>query len=212
MFDGADRSWDGVFGGLDARTLDHDERLDFINTRIERALAGKTWAILSGGEETQLVWDAAIRAFLEGNWLASLLCCHAVCEREIAGILSVSRTKLNDYLPKNWERLGMGGLVALVKKHGMLPDVIITDLLELAESRKPYGHWRSTIHDDSLLARAQREYEISGNPDRDELVQRLIVRDATNAMTTTISLYFGSYGLGGYRDDPTGRTTPKQPS
>jgi len=190
-------SWDEVFGSLDARTLDHDERLDFVNSKIELALAGKSWTILSGGEETQLVWDAAIRAFLDGNWLASLLCCHAVCERELAGILSLSRARLNDALAKDWERLGMGGLLAEVRKHRLLPDNLIQSLLELVDSRKPYGHWRSAIHDDALLARAKREHEASGNPDRTELVQRLIVRDATNAMTTTVDLYFGSYGLGG---------------
>jgi len=186
--------WDDVFGGLDARTLDHDQRLNFINAKIANTLGAKNWAAMSGGEETQLVWDAAVRAFLEGNWLASLLCCHAVCEREIAGMLSLSRIRSDD-LPKGWERLGMGGLLAEARMRNALPPQLVADLFEVAESRKPYGHWRSTTHDDSLLARTRREAEASGHEDRAELIERLIVRDATNAMATTISLYFGSYGL-----------------
>lgn len=152
------------------------------------------WAELSGGEETQLIWDAAVRAFLDGKWLASLRCCHAVCEREIAGILPLSRAR-SDNLPKGWERLGMGGLLGQVSKRNTLPPPLVAALFELVESRKPYGHWRSTIHDDSLLARTRRECEISGQEDRAELVERLIVRDATKAITTTVALYFGSYGL-----------------
>ena len=186
--------WDEVFGGLDARTLDHDQRLEFINGKIETALAGKTWTALSGGEEGQLVWDAAVRAFLEGNWLASLLCCHAVCERELAGILTLYP---DDQVPEGWERFGMGRLLVELKRLRRLPPDLIEDLFALSKSRKPYGHWRSSLADDAMMARVIRESEATGSVDRNELVQRLLVRDATNAMTTSVALYFGSYGLGG---------------
>lgn len=50
---------------------------------------------------------------------------------------------------------------------------------------------------DPELDRKARLLRETGNPDRSELVQRLIVRDATDAVTTTTALYFGSYGFGG---------------
>lgn len=60
-------SWDGVFGDLDVRVLDHDQRLDWINARIHQTLRGKEWAALSAGEEGQLAWDAAVRTFFGGH-------------------------------------------------------------------------------------------------------------------------------------------------
>lgn len=47
------------------------------------------------------------------------------------------------------------------------------------------------------MQRVRAEHEQTGNIDYANLVQRLVVRDATHAMDTTIRLYFGSYGLGG---------------
>lgn len=190
-------SWDDVFGDLDVRVLDHGQRLDWINDRIHRTLRGKNWAALSAGEEGQLAWDAAMRTFLEGIWVASIFCCHAVCEREVAGVLTTSNARLDGELPKSWESKGLGGLLTLVRKHDLLPTDLIVELQRVADVRKPYGHWRSAIDEESLMTRVRVEHELTGNTNYANLVQRLVVRDATHSMETTIKLYFGSYGLGG---------------
>lgn len=191
-------SWDDVFGDLDVRVLDHDLRLDWINDRIHRTLRGKDWAALSAGEEGQLAWDAAVQTFVEGIWVACIFSCHVVCEREIAGVLSVSNARLNDQLPKNWESFGLGRLLGEATKHHLLPTDLIEAVQQVADARKPYGHWRSAVHDESLMNRVRVEHEqTEGNTSYANLVQRLVVRDATQAMETTIRLYFGSYGLGG---------------
>lgn len=85
-------SWDDVFGDLDVRVLDHNQRLDWINDRIHRTLHGKGWEALSADEEVQLARDAAVRTFLEGIWGACIFSCHVVCEREVAGVLSTSHS------------------------------------------------------------------------------------------------------------------------
>jgi hypothetical protein len=190
-------TWDEVFGDLDVRTLSRDERLDLINVEIQRTLHGKTWAAMSGGEETILTWEASVHAFLDGNWAAVILCCHVVCERELAGVFSASLANSNGELNKRWEKFGLGELLTEAAKHNMLPPRLIDELRALANFRKPYGHWRSFIHEDSLNQRVLREAEITGSVHSDRLVERLIVRDATNAMLTTIRIYFGSYSLGG---------------
>ena len=138
------------------------------------------------------MWDACIRTFLDEVWVATILCCHSLCERELAGVLSLSRACLNGQLPKNWERLGLGGLLGLIERHNLLPSDLIHDLRTLGAARKPYGHWRSAAEPDSLMQRIRAEYEESGG-DPDDLAERLVVRDATNAMVTTIKLYFGGY-------------------
>lgn len=190
-------SWDDVFGDLDMRVLDRGQRLDWINDRIHRTLRGKNWAALSAGDEGQLAWDAAMRTFVEGIWVASIFCCHVVCEREVAGVLTASDAQLNGQFPESWERRGLGGLLTLVRKHDLLPLDLIVEVQRVAEARRPYGHWRSTIDEHSLRTRVRAEHELTGNTDFANLMQRLVVRDATHSMETTIKLYFGSYGLGG---------------
>ncbi|SIJ41150.1 Uncharacterised protein [Mycobacteroides abscessus subsp. bolletii] len=188
-------SWDDVFGDLDVRVLDHDQRLDWINKRIHQTLRGKDWAVLSVGEEGRLAWDAAVQTFLEGIWVACIFfSCHVVCEREIAGALAMLPDGVKS---KSWESFGLGRLLGEVTKHRLLPLDLIKDVQRIADSRKPYGHWRSAAHGESLMQRVRVEHEETGNADWANLTQRSVVRDATLAMDTTIRLYFGSYGLGG---------------
>jgi hypothetical protein len=104
---------------------------------------------------------------------------------------------LNGWLPKSWESFGLGRLLGEATKHQLLPPDLIEDVRQVADARKPYGHWRPVVHEESLMQRVRAELEQTGNTDYDNLVQRLVVRDATHAMDTTIRLYFGSYGLGG---------------
>lgn len=190
-------SWDDVFGDLDVRVLDHDERLDLINDCIYRTLQGKSWAAKTAGEEGELAWGAAVQTFLDGIWVACIFSCHVVCEREVAGIVSVSASRLNGEIPKNWETFGLGRLLDETTKHDLLPPSLIDDIRQVANARKPYGHWRSAIHEESMMQRVRAESELTDNVDRANLVERLVVRDATHAMLTAIRLYFGSYGLGG---------------
>ncbi|WP_417219623.1 hypothetical protein [Arthrobacter sp.] len=197
---GVDQSWDEVFGDLDVRTLDPDQRLDLVDKWISEALTGKSWAALSGGDEAQLVWDAAVRSFLDGNWVAAILCAHAVAERELAGMVpALSTSALNQFQspPKRWERMGLGELLTAVEKFGVLDPELLSDLRRLADVRKPYGHWRPYLDEQSINQRVMAEHRATGNLDYDNLVQRLIVRDATHSMRTTAHLYFGSYGFGG---------------
>lgn len=153
-------NWDDIFGDLDVRTLDHDQRLDLINQHIGRTLQGKSWAALTAGEEGQLAWDAAVRTFLDGVWVASILCCHVVCEREVAGIISASVSRLNNEIPKNWESFGLGKLLDETKNHDLLPPRLIDDVRQVANARKPYGHWRSAIHEESMVQRVRAESEV----------------------------------------------------
>lgn len=189
-----DVTWDDVFGDLDVRILDAGQRLDWINQRIRWTLRGKDWAAISAGDEGQLAWDAAVQTFLEGIWIACIFSCHVVCEREVAGVLAMLP---DDAKAKSWESFGLGRLLSEVEKYHLLPPDLLADVREVANARKPYGHWRSGTHEDSLMQRVLVEHEQTGNTDYANLVQRLVVRDATHAMDTTIRLYFGSYVLGG---------------
>lgn len=187
-------SWDDVFGDLDVRVLDAGQRLDWINQRIGWTLRGKDWAASSAGEEGQLAWDAAVQTFVAGIWIACIFSCHVVCEREVAGVLAMLP---DDAKAKSWESFGLGRLLSEVERHRLLPPDLLADVRQVADVRKPYGHWRSAIHEESLMSRVRVESEWTGNENYANLAQRLVIRDATHAMDTTIRLHFGSYALGG---------------
>jgi hypothetical protein len=187
-------SWDDVFGDLDVRVLDADQRLDWINLRIRRTLQGKDWVAFSAGEEGQLAWDAAVQTFLSGIWIACIFTCHVVCERDVAGVMAMLP---DDAKAKSWESFGLGRLLSEVEKHHLLPPDLLADVRQVADARKPYGHWRSAMHEESLMQRVLVEHEQSGNTDYANLVQRLVIRDATHAMDTAIRLHLGCYALGG---------------
>jgi len=189
--------WHEVFADLDARTLDHDQRLNFVNGQIEITLSGREWSARVGGHEGELAWEAALRSFLDGIWVATILCCHVVCEREVAGIISISAGSTSSTIPSNWDSFGLGRLLSLAGTNGLLPEDLINSLRELADVRKPYGHWRSADRADSLMQRVNSEFNITGDPDWANLTDRLLVRDATAALRTTVRLRFGSYGVGG---------------
>lgn len=189
--------WDDVFGDLDARTLSEGERFEFVNRHIEGALRGKGWSVRGGGEEAELVWRDALRCFVDGLWVACILCCHAVCEREVAGIVAISPARIDDRIGKQWESFGLGRLLVEAERELLLLPDEVADLRALAAARKPYGHWRSVTHDESLSSRIRRESEATGHTDYLNLMERLVVRDATQAIVTTTRLFFGSHALGG---------------
>lgn len=189
-------SWDDAVGDLDARTLSPEERLEFVNRHVEVALRDRGWSVRGGGEEAELVWRDALRSFVDGVWVACILCCHAVCEQEVAGIIAISPANMNDRLGTRWESFGLGRLLAEAEREDLLPPHLIEALRALADARKPYGHWRSFNHEQSLHNRIRREHEDTGHEDYLGLMERLVVRDATQAIVTTARLFYGSYALG----------------
>lgn len=190
-------SWDDAFGDLDARTLTRQERIEFVERQVEIAQRGRGWSVRGGGEEAELVWHDAARSFVDGLWVACVLCCHAVCEREVAGIIAISPGNLEDRLDRRWEAFGLGRLLTVAERENLLPQDAVGDLRKLADARKPYGHWRSVTHEESLMNRVARERDATGHMDYINMLERLVVRDATQAIITTAKLFFGSYVLGG---------------
>lgn len=138
--------------------------------------------------------DAAVQTFVAGIWIACIFSCHVVCEREVAGVLAMLP---DDAKAKSWGSFGLGRLLSEVERHRLLPPDLLADVRQVADVRKPYGHWRSAIHEEFLMSRVRVESEWTGNENYANLAQRLVIRDATQAMDTAIRLHFGSYALGG---------------
>jgi hypothetical protein len=65
--------------------------------------------LIVGGREAQLLWYATVDAYIVGNWVATILCGQATCERVLAGLVSLNELPGAGIVgPKGWERWGLG--------------------------------------------------------------------------------------------------------
>lgn len=85
-------------------------------------------------------------------------------------MLSASHAAIGGQLPKSWESFGLGRLLGEASKHQLLPPDLIADVQQVADNRKLYGHWRSAVHEESLMQRVRVEHELTGNTDYVNLV------------------------------------------
>lgn len=192
-----DLSWDEVFGDLDARTLSEEERFDWIQRKIAKAVGDRGFTAFGGPEEARLSLAAAEETYVRGIWTATIHCCHATCEQELAGAIVLWNLLSTENHSKRLERMGLGGAISLAEELKMLPPDLIADLRRLSELRRPYGHWKEGKHEGRLFWRTHALAKETDNYDHEQLVGRLLVRDATEAMQTAIKLLYGNYALGG---------------
>jgi len=167
-----------------------DEGLDDLRDRHEHG------TMLIGGEEAHLLWDATVDAFVSGNWVATLLCAQATCERVLAGLMSLQDLPgVGATLPKNWEeRWGLGRIIGFIREKALVPDPLLDEVQVLCERRKPFGHWRRPL-DDGTVGRRVSDAVASGGwaADPHVLTQHLVAEDAAHAARTALALYYGNY-------------------
>ncbi len=171
-----------------------DQRVQLLDRALEdlrcRHAAG---TVLIGGQEAGLLWQATVDAFVAGNWVATLLCAHATCERVLAGLVSLHELPGHaDPAPNGWESWGLGKLIGHVRRQGWIEPDVLDDVAALSERRKPFGHWRRPL-DAGTPGRRMADSVMAGNDEPDELAMRLLAGDAHAAATTALRVYFGNY-------------------
>ncbi len=152
--------------------------------------------MLIGGREATLLWEATVDAFVAGNWVASLLCAQATCERVLAALVSLH--ELPGYsctAPKGWESWGLGKLLGHVRSQGWVETDLLDAVAVVCDRRKPFGHWRRPL---ALGTPYQRIAEQVGADQDDsispeEAVVHLLAGDALFAAVTALRLYLGNY-------------------
>ncbi|MBF4601897.1 hypothetical protein ITJ55_13860 [Frigoribacterium sp. VKM Ac-1396] len=192
MNENEEPTWEEVFHSLDAATLTPEERLNFLNRRLAIVVGARDWgSLLTGGEEAMLTWQAAVDAFAQGNWVATLLCCQATCERTIAGLIAVTELGHEN---RQWERMGMGRLLDYAVEKALIPDSLSAELRLVCDRRKPYGHWKPVTDPSTPTMRVQAQM-MEVPVSYEDLWRGLLVQDATHAIATTLDLYYGHYGF-----------------
>ncbi len=183
-------SWSEVFGPYDARYATSEQRGSFIDRMYERAMEGREFWLSGAGEEAMWTWSAAGTAFMQGNWIATILCCHAVCERVLAGRFKPFWTDEAE-APRRWQSMGLGRLLEELEQRNAIDPAVAARLRRMSEYRKPFGHWKDFMHPTGLLARARPLLAQEDGLDSEEAVLRVIVDDATRAIEITVEVLYG---------------------
>jgi hypothetical protein len=195
-------------------SLSPEEREARLNAVLADVRASHNTAegvLIVGGREAQLLWYATVDAYIAGNWVATILCGQATCERVLAGLVSLNELPGAGIIgPKGWERWGLGKLIGHIRSLGWVPDDLLDNVTQVCEVRKPFGHWRQPLDPGTPWRRIAEQLSAVPqlNPDElverlaaadpDELVERLIAADAELAAVTALQLYLGGYGVGPY--------------
>lgn len=181
--------------------LSDDERLELLNETYDalRRSQGGASIWLIGGPETDRLWDATLGAFVHGNWVATILCAQATCERTLAAL--IHNVFAMGEAPKGWEWWGLGSLVKYCRKEKFVDGTLLDDVATLCEERKPYGHWRGPLDEGALqkVVLDAPERGVSMTPD--QIIERHLSDLALRSARTALLVHFGDL----YRPDKIGR-------
>lgn len=154
-----------------------------------------------GGEEAVLLWEATVDSFADGIWVATILCAQATCERVLAALVSLR--ELPGYgieAPKQWQKWGLGKLIAHVGEQGWVPADLLDEVTVLCEARKPYGHYRRPFEEGTISRLVAEALCIKGadvNPTA--LREQILSQEALRSARTALTLYFGDYARGRFQ-------------
>jgi hypothetical protein len=142
-----------------------------------------------GGREAHLLWYTTVDAYIAGNWVATILCGQATCERVLGGLVSLNELPGAGIIgPKGWERWGLGNLIKHIRSLGWVPTVTTcwTMPWKCARSASPSG----TGVDRWIPGhRVAHQLHTNWDLDPEELEERLIAADAERAAVTALRLY-----------------------
>jgi len=99
--------------------LSPQQREARLNTVLADLRAGHSTAaggLIVGGREAHLLWYATVDAYIAGNWVATILCGQATCERVLGSLVSLNELPGAGIIgPKGWERWGLGNLIKRIR-------------------------------------------------------------------------------------------------
>lgn len=171
--------------------MTEQQRYDLINVSydaLRRAQGGRPVWIVSHVEGERL-WDATLTAFIQGNWVAAMLCAQATCERGLAAL--VYNLFVLSSPPKGWERWGLGALVKYCRKAHLVTESLLDDVDVLCEERKPYGHWRGPLEEGSLMKVVMDAQDQGDRTSPDAIMERHLADLAHRSTLTAMRVHFG---------------------
>jgi hypothetical protein len=160
--------------------------------RAVQAPYDRAWGwLVPGGTEVVWLYDEAGLAYVDGLFLATLLCAHAACERVLAGCLQMYPEQPD----KNWLRWGLGPLAKTAFERDLIDSALRDDLAQVTEVRKVSAHFKPPLTPNTVMLRASERAETSTAQSDDELLDEVLQDDAMFALKVATKLIRGNQGL-----------------
>ncbi|MFG2021981.1 hypothetical protein [Actinomadura geliboluensis] len=147
--------------------------------------------LIPGGAEVSWLYDEAERAFIDGLFLATLLCAHAACERALAGCL----LRYEEELDRNWLRWGLGPLTKAAFERGLIDEQMKQDLQQVTELRKVSAHYKFPLEPNSVSRRAYEEFAETSTSSDEDALDAVLRRDALTSFRVATELLRGDQGF-----------------
>lgn len=129
--------------------------------------------LVPGGSEGVWLYADAVSAYVNGEYLAAIVCCHAAAERTLA-----ARLDLHEQLG-GLERAGLAPLVQRARDRNLIDDEARDHLLQLNDVRKPIAHFKPPFDPHSVTERL-RPHSLRG--DYESALDDLLRADAEHAL------------------------------
>ena len=168
------------------------ERWIEVRAAQARFARGSGW-LVPGGVEAVWLYEEACRSYMNGMYMAALLCAHASCERVLAGRLDWYEVRL----PKDWVRWGLGRLAPAAFEAGLIDERLKDRILQLSELRKVSAHFKPPLAPNSIARRAVELFNLHPDLETEDGFDSLLRRDALSALETTTELLRGEQALHG---------------
>lgn len=154
--------------------------------------------LIPGGVEAVWLYEEACRSYMNGMYMAALLCSHSSCERVLAASLDSHERPLS----KGWAMWGLGRLVPAAFELGLIDEGLKDRLLQLSELRKVSAHFKPPLSPNSITRRAIELFDLRPELETEDGFDALLQMDAHAALDATTELLRGEQGfsrVGPYR-------------
>jgi hypothetical protein len=158
---------------------------------VKASLYRKGGWLMPGGMEASWLYDESCYSYVDGAYLAALLCAHASCERTLAGCL----VSYEERLPKGWSMWGLGKLIPKAYELGLIDEPLRDQLHRLGDLRKVSAHFKPPLEPNSVTSRALREVVTDRDVENEDEYDALLRTDALMAIKITTELLLGDQGF-----------------
>jgi hypothetical protein len=147
--------------------------------------------LIPGGAEADWLYEEACHSYVNGMYMAALLCAHASCERVLAGCLNW----YEDRLKKGWTMWGLGRLVPTAFDLGLIDEPLKERLLQISELRKVSAHFKPPLTPNSVASRATHLFVQHPELETEEGFDNVLRQDALKALEASTELLRGDQGF-----------------
>jgi hypothetical protein len=148
------------------------------------------WLIPCGVEPVWLYREAC-NSYINGMYLAALLCAHAACERVLAGCLLA----YEESLPKGWRMWGLGKMIPVASERSLIDPPLKGRLEAISEPRKVSAHFKPPMTTNSVVNRVSQLYDDHAYHPLEDRLDNLLKTDALIALGTATELLHGDQGF-----------------